>query len=99
MQAIVELDRRRTTIYRQQAIVKYDEGGGTMTLWPGNITAITLFVEDLSVTKQFYRDLFGLPVHFEDEESAVFEFGNTLINLLSITAAAELIAPETVACN
>jgi catechol 2,3-dioxygenase-like lactoylglutathione lyase family enzyme len=38
-----------------------------MTSWPGEITAITLFVEDLATTKRFYQEVFGLPVAFEDE--------------------------------
>ena len=50
--------------------------------WPGPITAITLFVEDLAATKQFYLDVFALPVVYEDDNSAVFKFGETLINLL-----------------
>jgi len=68
-----------------------------MTAWPGPITAITVFAEDLAATKAFYREVFGLPVHFEDDVSAVFNFGNTLINVLSSTEAPELIAPATVA--
>jgi len=64
--------------------------------WPKGISAITLFVEDLAATKQFYRDVFGLPVHYEDDDSAVFNFGNSLINLLKTTEARELIAPAVV---
>jgi catechol 2,3-dioxygenase-like lactoylglutathione lyase family enzyme len=65
--------------------------------WPKGISAITLFVEDLEAAKQFYREVFGLPLAFEDEDSAVFNFGNTLINLLKTTAARELIEPAVVA--
>lgn len=65
--------------------------------WPGKIFAITLFAEDLVTTKQFYRDVFGLPVEYEDDVSAVFNFGNTLINLLQATEAPGLIGPATVA--
>jgi catechol 2,3-dioxygenase-like lactoylglutathione lyase family enzyme len=65
--------------------------------WPSGIDAITLFVEDLEVSKQFYRDVFGLPVAFEDDDSTVFNFGNTMINLLNTTAARELIEPAVVA--
>ncbi|MEU5999391.1 MULTISPECIES: VOC family protein [unclassified Streptomyces] len=65
--------------------------------WPTGISAITLFVEDLEATKQFYREVFGLPVMFEDGNSAVFGFGGTLINLLKTTAAQELIDPARVA--
>jgi catechol 2,3-dioxygenase-like lactoylglutathione lyase family enzyme len=65
--------------------------------WPNGISAITLFVEDLDSTKQFYQDVFGLPVRFEDENSAVFTFGDTMVNLLSTSAAPELIEPAAVA--
>ena len=64
-----------------------------MGSWPGGISAITLFVEDLDAAKAFYRDVFGLPITFEDDVSAVFSFGSTLVNLLKVTEAPELIAP------
>ena len=68
-----------------------------MDSWPSRIRAITLFVEDLAAAKRFYVDVFGLPVMFEDDDSAVFDFGNTLINLLKATEAPALIEPATVA--
>src|SRR5438093_12658462 len=74
------------------------QGEGTeQRVWPGAIAAITLFVEDLEAAKRFYREVFGLPVAFEDDNSAVFDFGNTIINLLKAAAARELIAPAAVA--
>jgi catechol 2,3-dioxygenase-like lactoylglutathione lyase family enzyme len=71
--------------------------GGAMRPWPTSIFAVTLFVEDLAVAKEFYQKVFGLPVDYEDANSAVFKFGDTLINLLQTTAAPELIAPAQVA--
>jgi catechol 2,3-dioxygenase-like lactoylglutathione lyase family enzyme len=68
-----------------------------MSGWPGGIATVTLFVEDLAASAQFYEDVFGLPVHFEDAESTVFDFGNTLVNLLAVSAAPELVAPAVVA--
>jgi catechol 2,3-dioxygenase-like lactoylglutathione lyase family enzyme len=64
--------------------------------WPRSITASTLFVEDLDAAKQFYGEAFGLPVVYEDDASTVFNFGNTLINLLKSSEARELIAPAAV---
>jgi catechol 2,3-dioxygenase-like lactoylglutathione lyase family enzyme len=64
--------------------------------WANAIAAVTLFVEDLAVAKQFYLETFGLPVYYEDDNSAVFKFGTTLINLLKITEADELISPARV---
>ncbi len=68
-----------------------------MGSWAKGIGAITLFVEDLEAAKRFYMDAFDLPITFEDEDSAVFDFGTTLINLLKTTAARELIEPAVVA--
>jgi catechol 2,3-dioxygenase-like lactoylglutathione lyase family enzyme len=65
--------------------------------WPTGISAITLFAEDLAATKAFYGEVFGLPLHYEDDASAVFNFGNTLINLLTSSEAHDLIAPASVA--
>ena len=68
-----------------------------MDPWPKGIAAITLFVEDLAAARQFYLDVFALPVHFEDDDSVVFKFGETLINLLRTEEAGTLIEPATVA--
>ncbi len=71
--------------------------GAEATSWPKGISAITLFVEDLAAARQFYQAVFGLPVVFEDDNSTVFKFGNTLVNLLKTTAAGELVEPAKVA--
>ena len=65
--------------------------------WAQGIGAVTLFVEDLEAAKAFYQKVFAKNVFFEDDNSAVFKFGDTLINLLKITEADELIAPANVA--
>jgi len=65
--------------------------------WPQPIHAITLFVEDLAPARAFYQRVFGLPIHFEDDASAVFNFGNTVINLLAVSEAPALIGPARVA--
>ena len=62
-----------------------------------SVDFITLFVDDLDRSKTFYREVFGLPVIFEDENSAVFRFANTGINLLRSEAAEDLIRPGAVA--
>ncbi len=62
-----------------------------------NVGAITLFVDDLPRSRSFYQDVFGLRVVYEDDVSAVFDFGNTLINLLAMPAARDLMDPVAVA--
>jgi catechol 2,3-dioxygenase-like lactoylglutathione lyase family enzyme len=68
-----------------------------LSAWPQGIFAITLFVEDLAATRQFYQKVFGLPVIYEDDNSCVFQFGETLVNLLTTSAAMELVEPAAVA--
>ncbi|HEX3112379.1 MAG TPA: VOC family protein [Candidatus Eisenbacteria bacterium] len=67
--------------------------------WPKGIHAITLFVEDLAAAKTFYSEAFGLPVVFETEDSAVFRFGATLVNLLMMSQAPGLVDPAKVAAK
>ena len=67
--------------------------------WPKGIHAITLFVEDLAAAKKFYSEVFGLPVVFETEDSAVFRFGATLVNLLMMSQAPGLVDPAKVAAK
>jgi lactoylglutathione lyase len=70
-----------------------------MSEWPEHpkeIGAITLFVDDLGAATQFYQDVFDLPVYYEDDNSAVFQFGAVLINLLDVAHADALIAPAAV---
>jgi catechol 2,3-dioxygenase-like lactoylglutathione lyase family enzyme len=64
--------------------------------WLGGIAAITLFFEDLGAARTFYAEVFGLPAVFEDEDSTVFRFGDTLVNLLRASEAPELVAPAPV---
>ncbi len=71
--------------------------GAQVGTWARGIGAITLFVEDLDAARRFYGQVFGLPVKFEDDDSVVFDFGNTIINLPKTTAAVELIEPAVVA--
>ena len=65
--------------------------GSTMS-----VSAITLFAEDLQRSRSFYERVFELKPVYEDANSAVFGFANTLINLLAVPAARELIEPGVV---
>ena len=68
-----------------------------MSLLLKSVDVITLFVEDLPLCKLFYQDVFGLPLVFEDGNSAVFKFENTAVNLLKVPAAHTLVEPAAVA--
>jgi len=67
------------------------------TSWAKGISTVTLFVEDLETSKAFYQRVFEKSVVFEDNDSAVFKFGDSHINLLKISEAPELVEPAKVA--
>jgi catechol 2,3-dioxygenase-like lactoylglutathione lyase family enzyme len=62
-----------------------------------SVGAITLFVEDPRRSQSFYEEIFDASVIWEDEDSAAFKFENTIVNLLRIPAAEDLIDPGVVA--
>jgi catechol 2,3-dioxygenase-like lactoylglutathione lyase family enzyme len=68
-----------------------------MTSWATGIGANTLFVADLEAAKAFYAKAFAAEPMFEDDDSAVFQLGDTLLNLLRARAVPELIEPAAAA--
>jgi catechol 2,3-dioxygenase-like lactoylglutathione lyase family enzyme len=62
-----------------------------------SVGAITLFVEDTTRSKSFYETVFEVPALYEDDNSVGFKFDNTIVNLLGVPAAHELIEPAKVA--
>jgi catechol 2,3-dioxygenase-like lactoylglutathione lyase family enzyme len=61
-----------------------------------DIGAITLFVADPGRSKEWYAKAFGLEPVFEDADSVVFRFDNTLVNLLRESQAGPMIEPAAV---
>ena len=61
------------------------------------VGAITLFVDDPQRSKSFYQGVFDVPMIYEDDDAAAFQFENTIVNLLRIPAARDLIEPGSVA--
>jgi catechol 2,3-dioxygenase-like lactoylglutathione lyase family enzyme len=62
-----------------------------------SVGAITLFVEDAKRSKSFYETVFEVPAMYEDDNAVGFKFDNTIVNLLRVPAAHELIEPAKVA--
>jgi catechol 2,3-dioxygenase-like lactoylglutathione lyase family enzyme len=58
--------------------------------------ALTLLSENIEASKDFYQNKLGLTKIFEDEVSAVFKCGQTLINLLEDSQGPELLEPSKV---
>ena len=68
------------------------------TAFGNGLFAITLCVDDLESSIDFYGNKLGLDLVFQDESSALYKCSNTYINLL-IKSAVELVAPEPVGTN
>jgi catechol 2,3-dioxygenase-like lactoylglutathione lyase family enzyme len=68
-----------------------------MEPWARSVFAITLVVEDLDAAREFYGRAFGIPEHYFSGDSAVFEVGGLLINLLRVDKGPELLDPVPVA--
>jgi catechol 2,3-dioxygenase-like lactoylglutathione lyase family enzyme len=62
-----------------------------------DIEVITLFVDDLARSKEFYRSVFRAAVVYEDDASCVLGFANLMVNLLQAANAPELVQPAPVA--
>jgi len=78
-----------------QGLQGMDTESPTAALVDG-LAAVTLFTEDLTATRAFYADVLGLPFVFADDDSVVYRIGGTLINLLRVEAADEVVAPAPV---
>ena len=62
-----------------------------------SLGAITMFVDDRKRSKAFYTSVFDVPVIYEDDDAVAIKFENTIVNLLKMPAAHELIDPAPVA--
>jgi catechol 2,3-dioxygenase-like lactoylglutathione lyase family enzyme len=62
-----------------------------------HVSAISLFVEDVSAAKAFYEAIFGVEVVFEDENSACVKFDDLFVNLLLNSSAQQQVEPAPVA--
>lgn len=69
----------------------------TNTSWATNLFAVTIFAEDLAAMGEFYDRVFELPRIFEGDTSIVYKFDQTMINIIDIGGAPELIEPASVA--
>ncbi|MEZ5777583.1 MAG: VOC family protein [Paracoccaceae bacterium] len=63
------------------------------------VGAITIFVSDLERSRDHYRNFLRLAPIFEDEVSAAFKVGETIVNLLAHKAVPEMVEPHKMATN
>jgi catechol 2,3-dioxygenase-like lactoylglutathione lyase family enzyme len=65
-----------------------------MAEWEKQIGAINLIVGDLKRSSAFYRDVFGLPLQHEDEDTAAFRFKDTYVFLQRVETHADTLEAE-----
>ena len=68
-----------------------------MSMLLDRIEVVTLFVDDIDEAKAFYQKVFAPEVVYEDAVSSVLKFSGTMINLLKVTEAPQLVEPSAVA--
>ena len=64
---------------------------------PSEVEVITLFVDDIASSKEFYARVFAAETVWQDAVSSVLKFGGLLINLLAASQAPTLVEPLPVA--
>ncbi|OAV54060.1 glyoxalase [Rhizobium sp. WYCCWR10014] len=68
-----------------------------MSMLLDRIEVVTLFVDDIDEAKAFYQKVFSPEIVYEDAVSSVLKFSGTMINLLKVTEAPQLVDPSAVA--
>lgn len=69
---------------------------GRISMLPNQIEVITLFVDDIVVSKDFYRRVFSAEIVYEDEVSTVIGLSGTMVNLLAVQEASALVGPADI---
>ncbi len=67
--------------------------------WATKLGGVSLVQERLAEAKAFYTEAFELQAVFEDEDNVVFKIGETVVHLLGVGAAPDLIGPGPVAAQ
>ncbi len=69
--------------------------GDTGPDWAKRFFAVTVAVDDLSKARQWYVDVFGMPIADESPNSCTFRFpGGVYVNLNTLAGVTELIEPR-----
>ncbi|MBB5666060.1 VOC family protein [Rhizobium leguminosarum] len=63
------------------------------------IEVITLFVDEIDAAKAFYQKVFAADVVYQDDVCSVLKFSETMVNLLQVTEAPQLVDPSPVAAS
>ena len=67
--------------------------------WAAKLAGVSLVQERLAEAKAFYTEVFELQAVFEDGFNVVFKIGETVVHLLGVGAAPDLIGPGPVAAR
>ena len=75
-----------------------DKSSDPTPTWAKRFFAVTLFVDDLARERQWYIDVFGMPIADESPDSCAFLFPDDVyVNLNTLAAAEHHVHPAPVA--
>ena len=67
------------------------------SLWSNGLFAITIYADDLAVSRKFYGDLLQMQEIFANHDSVVYQIGSACLNVLMKENAPELVEPLPIA--
>ena len=67
------------------------------SLWSNGLFAVTIYADDLAVSRKFYGDLLQMQEIFANHDSVVYQIGSACLNVLMKENAPELVEPLPIA--
>ena len=74
-----------------------ESGVSSASLWSNGLFAITIYADDLAVSRKFYGDLLQMEEIFANHDSVVYQMGSACLNVLMKENAPELVEPLPIA--
>ena len=67
------------------------------SLWSSGLFAVTIYAEDLAVSRKFYGEMLQMEEIFSNHDSVVYQMGSACLNVLMKENAPELVEPLPIA--
>ena len=67
------------------------------SLWSNGLFAITIYADDLVVSRKFYGEMLQMQEIFSNHDSVVYQMGSACLNVLMKENAPELVEPLPIA--
>ena len=67
------------------------------SLWSNGLFAVTIYADDLAVSRKFYGEILQMEEIFSNHDSVVYQMGSACLNVLMKENAPELVEPLPIA--